>query len=301
MVFLIEEEQRNSVKQNVQIYGEYYNGSGISWLLDVFTSWETLFAIAFLILIRNNLTIYYIKFIFGYIVINLCALTVIPLCLFRPKNPSNFCHIYPYVVSLTKFYGVKWELRGSEILAVDRAAVLMINHQSVADLNVLGSIYPTIKKGVLVIRRLVMFSFPLSLLIYLSSAIFIDRTNGKSANEKLLRSIGFIKKIKAKLIIFPEGKRNLNGDTLLPFKKGGFRLAISGQIPIIPLVISPYYFIDPKKKLFTHGNVIMKVLEPISTEGLTIDDIDELVENTQKLMCAEYKRLKDEVLAKDSI
>ncbi|XP_075226739.1 1-acyl-sn-glycerol-3-phosphate acyltransferase beta-like [Lycorma delicatula] len=292
MLFLIDDEERNSVKQN---------GGYNSWFLDVFTLWETHFVIVVYLLTRINAINYHIKYIFTLFMISVCAIGAIPLCLLRPKNPSNYCYTYPYAAFLSKVLGIKWKVRGSEILAVDEAAVLMLNHQSIIDVIALGMIYPTMKKAVLVVRKSVMLCFPFSLLIYLCSAVFIDRSNGKSANETLLKTTDYVKNCKAKLVVFPEGTRNLNDDTLLPFKKGGFRFAISGQIPIIPLIISPYYFINTEKKCFNQGNILIKVLEPISTVGLTIDDIDELVENTQKLMCAEYKRLKDELLEKDSI
>lgn len=57
-----------------------------------------------------------------------------------------------------------------------------------------------------------------------------------------------------KLWLFPEGTRNKKGDTLLQFKKGAFRVAVATQAPIIPVVYSPYYFIDSKKKHFGQGN-----------------------------------------------
>lgn len=54
-------------------------------------------------------------------------------------------------------------------------------------------------------------------------------------------------------MFYPEGTRNDSGK-ILPFKKGAFRIAIEHQLPIMPAVISPYYFIDHKKKIFNKGN-----------------------------------------------
>lgn len=55
------------------------------------------------------------------------------------------------------------------------------------------------------------------------------------------------------MIMFPEGTRNRKGKTLLPFKKGAFRVAIEMQCPVIPVVFSPYYFINSEKKYFGKG------------------------------------------------
>lgn len=56
-----------------------------------------------------------------------------------------------------------------------------------------------------------------------------------------------------KLWMFPEGTRNSSRTSLLPFKKGAFRVAITCQVPILPVVYSPYYFINDKKKDFGRG------------------------------------------------
>lgn len=56
--------------------------------------------------------------------------------------------------------------------------------------------------------------------------------------------------------MFAEGTRNLKANKtrkLLPFKKGAFRMAISCQVPVIPVVYSPYYFIDHEKHYFGPG------------------------------------------------
>lgn len=57
-----------------------------------------------------------------------------------------------------------------------------------------------------------------------------------------------------KLWIFPEGTRRGDGK-IHNFKKGGFHMALSEQIPILPIVFSYYNFLDHKKKYFNEGKV----------------------------------------------
>lgn len=69
-----------------------------------------------------------------------------------------------------------------------------------------------------------------------------------------------------------------------------------GQVPIIPIVISPYYFIDHQKKLFPDkGHIIIKALEPIPTLGMTDADHVKLMEQTRNVMLEEYHKSADEV------
>lgn len=59
-----------------------------------------------------------------------------------------------------------------------------------------------------------------------------------------------------KIWLFPEGTRNKDFTELLPFKKGAFNIAVAAQVPIIPVVFSPYYFINRKKYIFDKGKFI---------------------------------------------
>ena len=96
------------------------------------------------------------------------------------------------------------------------------------------------------------------------------------------------------MFIYPEGTRNKNRG-LLPFKKGAFKTAIMGQVPIIPVIMSPYYFIDGKNKAFTNGHIIVKALDPIPTKGMVDADHEELMEKTRNAMLAEYEKIAAEV------
>merc|ERR1711915_203635 len=95
-----------------------------------------------------------------------------------------------------------------------------------------------------------------------------------------------------KLMIFPEGTRN--GDkylSMLPFKKGAFHIAIDGNLPIQPIVISEYYFLDWKKMIFNPGKVTIKVLPLIDTSDYSKDNLDDLVTKSRDSMLLALKNL----------
>lgn len=87
-------------------------------------------------------------------------------------------------------------------------------------------------------------------------------------------------------------------ETFLPFKFGAFRLAIEAQVPIVPVVFSPYeslYNADKKTNKFywRRGCVTIRCLEPIDTRGMTIEkDLQRLTDLTRQRMIEEYGKLQ---------
>ena len=98
------------------------------------------------------------------------------------------------------------------------------------------------------------------------------------------------------LMLFPEGTRNsAGGGSLLPFKKGAFHVALDIGVPILPMVVSEYDFLGPdgsRTEKFTSGNVTIKILPPIETEGIRKDQMDDLIKETRDSMIEALKTMK---------
>ena len=78
-------------------------------------------------------------------------------------------------------------------------------------------------------------------------------------------------------MIFPEGTMNNSGHDMLRFHEGAFLVAIETQTPIAPLVIKNTRKMLPKNSWrIKAGFVDVEFLEPISTEGMTIQDLPKL-------------------------
>jgi 1-acyl-sn-glycerol-3-phosphate acyltransferase len=130
------------------------------------------------------------------------------------------------------------------------------------------------------------------LLFYVSGNIFLDRKNHKKAMESMDEAAKFINEKQTSVYMFPEGTRNKSSPHLLPFKRGAFRLAVSAQVPIIPVVSCPVKnFIDAKNRKVYKGTAIVEVLEPIWTQGLKEGDIDSLIQETYRRMQATFEKL----------
>jgi 1-acyl-sn-glycerol-3-phosphate acyltransferase len=92
-------------------------------------------------------------------------------------------------------------------------------------------------------------------------------------------------------LIFPEGTRSRTGH-LLPFKKGGFIMAIKAQVPIVPVAIRGGR--DAMRKgsaIVRPVHVSVRIGKPVPTAGLSLDDRDRLISTVrsevEKLMQAE--------------
>lgn len=113
--------------------------------------------------------------------------------------------------------------------------------------------------------------------------IFINRTNHDSAIKSLNEAK---KKIVngTSIMFFPEGTRSFDG-TIKKFKKGAFKMALDLDLPILPVTIVGTKDILPNKTfdLFP-GKVSMRIHEPISLKGFSDDNIDALVNKTQRIM-----------------
>jgi len=79
-------------------------------------------------------------------------------------------------------------------------------------------------------------------------------------------------------LIFPEGTRSKTAE-LLPFKKGGFIMAIKSQAPIVPVAVSGGRAAMQKGSWLVRPVMVdVRIGEPVETTGYTLDDRDELID-----------------------
>jgi lysophosphatidate acyltransferase len=63
------------------------------------------------------------------------------------------------------------------------------------------------------------------------------------------------------------------------------------QMPILPVVVSSYDFHKPKEKIFDAGTAKVKILEPVSIEGYSKENIDDLITKVRNKMLAELSSM----------
>ncbi|XP_066588380.1 1-acyl-sn-glycerol-3-phosphate acyltransferase beta [Prorops nasuta] len=238
---------------------------------------------------------YRMKFVLFIILSAISSSIFIPLMLFKIRHWSNALLPAWCVKNTGKILGVNFVIRGHENIVEDSGCVVLINHQSSIDLCVLGELWSVLKRGTVIAKKEILFFGTFGLAAWLWGTIFIDRSNGPEARGKMNVTSESIKKLKAKVFLFPEGKRHSN-KSLMPFKKGAFHVAIAAQTPIQPVVVSRYYFLNDKKKTFDSGTSYITILPPIPTEGLTKEDIPSLIEKAYEIMNNKFIETSQEAL-----
>jgi 1-acyl-sn-glycerol-3-phosphate acyltransferase len=124
-------------------------------------------------------------------------------------------------------------VHGREHIAPSKTYLIMSNHQSHYDVAV---IYYVLGSAIRMVAKRELFELPVfGRAMRAAGFISVDRKNTESA----IASLGDAKDKLGRGIpmwIAPEGTRSPTGD-LLPFKKGGFVLALATGAPILPVSI----------------------------------------------------------------
>ena len=144
-----------------------------------------------------------------------------------------------------------------------KAFVVMSNHQSHYDVPVL---YYVLGGRMRMVAKTELFALPLfGRAMRDAGMIEVDRGNRQSAFASLATAR---KQLEGgtHIWIAPEGTRSTTGE-LLPFKKGGFILALDMEAPILPITIKGTRDVLPAHGMFSRRGVEVHVTihEPIDT------------------------------------
>ncbi len=175
--------------------------------------------------------------------------------------------------------GVKVTIRGRRHIEPDRPGIYMSNHQSLFDIPVLLGHLPIQFRW---LAKAELFRIPIfGQAMHRVGYISIDRSDRKSAFESLARAAGMIRN-GVSVLIFPEGTRS-NSNTLRPFKKGGFVLAVDSGVPVTPVITLGTREIMPKGALrITPGDVAVEVRPPIDAGRYSRKTKDQLLDRVRR-------------------
>jgi len=201
-----------------------------------------------------------------------------------------------YTYYVTKWWGksllaamlVRITSEGTENVDKADSCVLVSNHLSMIDIPICMSSAP------------IPFSFlakkevdkiPVVGYLARNMHVYVDRKSKESRKATFDGMKNHIKNGHS-ILIYPEGTRNRTDQLLKTFYAGAFKLAIETQKPIAVLTICGSQKISTPKEPFRASPAWVHCVwdTPISTEGLTIDDLDWLRDKVKQRM---EKNLED--------
>ncbi len=182
--------------------------------------------------------------------------------------------------------GAKVVAIGEERIPTDTAVLYVGNHRSYFDVVLT---YLRVPRLTGYISKVEMQKIPLlSNWMRNLHCLFLDRDDIKQGLKVILEAV---EKVKSgiSIAIFPEGTRNSEPDTILPFHAGSFKIAEKGNVPIIPMSIvnSAAIWEDhmPKMKKAT---VIIEYCEPIYIKDLPKEDKKNIAQYVSDIIMERY-------------
>ncbi len=170
--------------------------------------------------------------------------------------------------------GVSVEVRGIEHIKKGQPYIVMSNHQSYYDVWALIAYLPLQLRWVmkLELREIPIFGLGCERVGH----IYIDRSDSEKSH-KSLEVAGEKIRAGASVVFFPEGTRSPDS-SMLPFKKGGFVIALAAGVPILPItVIGGRNILRKGSMRILPGKMQIIIHEPISIEGYTRETKEELM------------------------
>jgi len=183
--------------------------------------------------------------------------------------------------------GIRYTVSGAEHIRRQPASVYAVNHASNVEPPVLFLTLSPLFPRLRILYKAELRKLPILTRAFdLAGFIPLERGNRDQSIPAIERAAEALRQGNS-FLIFPEGTRSRTGE-LLPFKKGGFVMALKAQAPIVPVAIkgaraamrkgSPW--IQPVTIQVSFG-------EPVASAGMGLDDRDQLVATVR----AEVERL----------
>jgi 1-acyl-sn-glycerol-3-phosphate acyltransferase len=170
--------------------------------------------------------------------------------------------------------GIRYRVIDRDRIPRDRAVVFCSNHQSNVDPPVL---FQSLHRRLHILYKAELSRLPiLGRVLRLGDFVPVERENREEAFRAIEQAAQSIRAGNS-FLIFPEGTRSRT-DQLLPFKKGGFIMALHAQAPIVPVAVKGGR--DSMRKgswVIRPVNVTVRIGEPIQTTGMSDADRDRLI------------------------
>lgn len=173
--------------------------------------------------------------------------------------------------------GVRLRLEGAERIP-DGACLFFANHTSAVDPL---AVFVSIPRPIAFLAKRELFAIPLlGLAMRRAQFISVDRSSREDAAASADRAAAQLRS-GVSTVIYPEGTRSPDG-RLLPFKRGGFLLAIRAGRPVVPVTIVGAEQLLPKGgRWLRPGEITLHFHSPIDVTGYREEDREQLLQRVR--------------------
>ncbi len=210
---------------------------------------------------------------------------IIIFTFFSEKKAPFIAHQYvsrPWSRILFFCWGITLKIKNKERIDDKQTYVFIANHSSQLDIPTYAI---ATSHTIRFLSKVELTKIPLLGYIIKRLYITVDRKD-KVARAKSMDNM--IKSLNDGISVFicPEGTRNKGKEPLLPFHDGAFRLAIQAQLPLGIMVLkNANKLLSPLRPLeLSPGTIYCHWCEPVSTKGMSQDDLPALKEKAVKIM-----------------
>ena len=215
-----------------------------------------------------------------------------------PFDPGRYAagRMFRLIAVFTVKLNPLWhfETAGRAVSDPRRPYVAVSNHESYADIFLISHLPWEMKW----MSKETMFNIPfMGWMMRMAGDIRVVRGERTSAIQALAAARDRLTK-RVSVMIFPEGPRS-RGNGMLPFKDGAFRVAIESGAPILPLVVAGTRRAMAKGSFrFQKARACVKVLDPVETAGLSLDDVGALRDRVRAIIEEAHAALLSELDAR---
>jgi len=182
--------------------------------------------------------------------------------------------------SILLFSRIKFEIEGYANLNPKSHYFFAANHTSAFDIPI---VFAAIPFQMVAISKIELKHIPIfGWAMQAGGHIFVNRRNHHRAMDSMKKAKKSMSKNPRSVIIFPEGTRSKDGK-ILPFKKGGLVLAISLNMPIVPIgIIGTRTLVKDKFSSVSKNKVKLMFGKPIETKNLAYENRNDFAINLRQ-------------------